>query len=70
MSWLPVAAAVYLVGAVFFFACTYLEGMRRIPAWDFHRFVGLAASVVWPLVIAYVWMSCTAQQKRAAAIDR
>lgn len=70
MSWLPVAAAVYLVGAVFFFACTYLEGMRRVPAWDFHRFIGLAASAVWPLVIAYVWLISTDLRKNAAAIDR
>ncbi|MDR6756900.1 hypothetical protein J2Y48_002196 [Mycoplana sp. BE70] len=70
MSWLPVAATVYLVGAVFFFACTYLEGMRRVPAWDFHRFIGLAASAVWPLVIAYVWLISTDLRKNAAAIDR
>lgn len=70
MSWLPVAVSVYLIGAAFFFACTYLEGMRRIPAWDFHRFIGLAASAIWPLVIAYVWMACTDLRKNAAAIDR
>ncbi|MBD9375020.1 hypothetical protein IB238_20555 [Rhizobium sp. ARZ01] len=72
MLWLPLVFTVYFAVALFFFVCTYFEGTRRIPAWDLHRVIGLAASTIWPLVIAYVWIfraEGTAVSGRAYAAD-
>lgn len=70
MFWSSLAATGYFVIALIFFVFTYREGLRRLPVWDVHRCIGLAASVLWPVAVAYVWIACTRQPSDAAASCR